>query len=658
MYLFVRGKWGARPALVAAVAYVYAPYIQYVDPYARGVLAESFSFALFPWVLWAFARLLDSLTWQKGRTFWPGRRIGLAAVLLAALICTHNLMALVLTAILAAWVLWQTVVQWVKLRSLSALIFSWPLWLALTLGVALAAFFWLPVALERDAVQLANLVSDGGHFDFHNHFLSLGELFAPTPLLDLGATEPRYLFNLGLAQWVLALIGGTTLFQRETPYRPRAIFFALAALALGFLLLPISGPVWERVPFMPFLQFPWRLLGPLLACLSVLAGLAATAAERLGKRGANLATAGLVFLIVLLGLPLTFPAEWSADFGRTDAWGIVLAERGGRWLGTTSTGDYVPADVIVVPKPQGQLIRSYEAGGLIDRVNHATIPEGASVRQVVDEPLRWVYQIDGDESFVFRLFHFYFPGWTATLDGQPAPIEPAEPDGFMTVKIPSGPHTLEIAFHDTSARTIAWVVSGLALLVGLFLVARRPGVLPAQSPHSQASISYSLLFIPLALLAFKLLVAGPLGWFRLESTGFQVARVDHAVFYRVGEEIALIGYDWEPAEPGDTAQLTLYWKALAPISTNYQVFVHLRDASGAVAAQADKLNPGDYPTQWWPLDKYVRDPYEIVIPAELPPGRYDLAVGLWLMAEGTRIPVHDEAGRLLADSIFLETQNY
>jgi hypothetical protein len=88
------------------------------------------------------------------------------------------------------------------------------------------------------------------------------------------------------------------------------------------------------------------------------------------------------------------------------------------------------------------------------------------------------------------------------------------------------------------------------------------------------------------------------------------------------------------------------------------VFVHLRDASGQVEAQSDALNPGSYPTTRWPLTQYVRDPHQLSIPAGIAPGDYRLAVGLWLMAEGKRMPVHDAAGSYLGDSLFIESVTY
>ncbi|MBN1314515.1 MAG: hypothetical protein JXA42_03570 [Anaerolineales bacterium] len=668
MYAFANRYWGRGPGLLAAATFVCAPYIQYIDPYARGVLAESFSFGLFPWVLWSFSRLDSGI---------PRRRIPLAAGLLAALICTHNLMALVFSAILAAWILWLAVQPasepvgrlFIRIGRIPIYRSTMSRIISIILGIALASFFWLPVLLERDLVQLGNLISDGGHFDFRNHFLSISEILGPTIWLDWGATEPHYAFNLGIPQWILGILGCGVLVYRKIKLdaRQNGLYFGLAAVLLLLTTLPVSSPIWEIVPFMPFLQFPWRLLGPLALCLGVLAAIALSGFESILKGSKNYKlnawlAALLVGLLLIFALPLTYPAKWPDDFGSTDLWALNQKERTGRWLGTTSTGDYVPKYVKVVPDYSDQVRDSYGQGGMIDRVNRVTLPVGTTVMQTGEKKLTWSYKIDGQKAFVFRLFHFYFPGWIADLDGETVPIKPAKPDGFMTVEIPAGPHELVFSFHDTPARKLAWSVSGLAALVcivGMFVPQRKPVGKNARkiSPIYWKSF-YPLILIPLAVLVFKIVVSDPMGWFHYESAGLEVEIAENTISYQIGDSIALIGYDLKPNRQGGTLELTLYWKALDEVPDRYQVFVHLRDSSGAVVAQSDKLNPGNYPTSRWPLDKYIRDQHTFTIPADLPDGEYKLAIGLWHMSNSERLPVRDASGIFIGDSIILETLTY
>jgi hypothetical protein len=38
------------------------------------------------------------------------------------------------------------------------------------------------------------------------------------------------------------------------------VFLVFGLLASTFMITRFSGPLWERVPLLPFVQFPWRFL--------------------------------------------------------------------------------------------------------------------------------------------------------------------------------------------------------------------------------------------------------------------------------------------------------------------------------------------------------------------------------------------------------------
>ena len=74
MYACVVRLYGSRAgALLAAVAYMYAPYY-FVDIYTRGAMAEALALALLPWVLWTFYNLhqTEGLGWFVLERAAPG----------------------------------------------------------------------------------------------------------------------------------------------------------------------------------------------------------------------------------------------------------------------------------------------------------------------------------------------------------------------------------------------------------------------------------------------------------------------------------------------------------------------------------------------------------------------------------------------------------
>ena len=106
--------------------------------------------------------------------------------------------------------------------------------------------------------------------------------------------------------------------------------------------------------------------------------------------------------------------------------------------------------------------------------------------------------------------------------------------------------------------------------------------------------------------------------------------------------LRLLGYDLaQPTlNPGETLSVTLYWRATAPVASAAKVFVHLYDAQGRLGAQVDGWPvDGTRPPYTWSVGEVIRDRQQVLLPLELPPGRYSLLVGLY-----------DREGRLVASS--------
>ncbi|HVC35219.1 MAG TPA: glycosyltransferase family 39 protein [Chloroflexota bacterium] len=84
--------------------------------------------------------------------------------------------------------------------------------------------------------------------------------------------------------------------------------------------------------------------------------------------------------------------------------------------------------------------------------------------------------------------------------------------------------------------------------------------------------------------------------------------------------------------------VTFYWRLSAPLTDDYTVFVHLVDQSGRRVAQADAPPyEGQYSTTRWPVGPIVQDVHRISLPTCLPPGRYRLDVGFYVLKTMRRL---------------------
>lgn len=677
-YLLGRELYGAAAGVWAAASFTFSPYVVFIDPHARGDLAEHFAVCLLPLTFYFFHCLLVTVVQPSG--LWGvGRGAFVGSVLtLAALVFSHNLLGLVSAGLLFAYWVWQVAVGPVTGRRMRA---GWGA-LAFVLAAALIAFFWLSALLEWNAVRLDVI---GGYFDFRQHFLSLEELLAPSRILDMGATAPRFHYNLGFAQWLLALPAFPVValsvrhtlrgrsrsdaeirrhgeqFSSMPPYSPAP--YLIMALVLIFLMLPVSVRIWEHVPGMAYLQFPWRLLGPANLMLAVCAASGLTLLPQ-GRWRDPLAALALL-AILLLALPVLYPPMWEADFGGTAPADIIAWEQKSLAYGTTSTGDFVPTGAALVPMhAEPALLESYARGGPVDRVNRATLPEGATVELVAQGPLYDRFAVSTPHEFVFRLFTFYFPGWRAYVDGQEVAIEVAGPEGFITFWIPAGEHDVLVRFGDTPPRTAGWVISALGLLVFALVVILMPGLRRSSvppSPRSLISNPRSLIWFTGALLLFvflKSMILDPRDdWLRYTSPPGEAWAAQNRLRANFGGQIELLGYDLPQrrVRSGRCFHVTLYWRALVPMEVNYQSFLHLAQPLNVLWGQDDHLNPGNLPTTRWPLDKYVWDEYKICVSPDTPPGEYMLNAGIYSLTENYRLLRYDETGQVAGDSLVIAT---
>jgi hypothetical protein len=369
----------------------------------------------------------------------------------------------------------------------------------------------------------------------------------------------------------------------------------------------------------------------------------------------------IVAVIVVSALPLLETPPWPADFGATNISRVLNEELSGRWLGTTSTADFVPSTVDIIPRPQDTMVTDMMNGRVNDRVNRATLAASTTVNSLSRSPLETRYFVTSEDDFLLRLHLFDFPGWKVTIDGDHARTELARPEGFIVIPVPAGEHIVEVKFGSTPARNIAMLISVVSIAISLLfaiMLATQPAGIEYSLDNNPVpkNVSFGPILIVVSLLFLvTVLIIQPRGLLRFESQDQRVEVADFQSNVSFGNQIALIGYDLSrgPVEPGDELSFIAYWKSLQPIDINYQVFAHLMDDDNNLITQSDKLNPGEFPTKRWPADKYIQDKHQVLLPEDLPPGEYRWSIGLWVANEGWRLPLLGEDGIQEADSFII-----
>jgi hypothetical protein len=449
MFLLARELFSRAGGLVAAVAYLYAPFQAY-DVFNRGSLSEAFAWAFPPIILWALHR------WIHER---QGRFLLVTALSLAGLVLTHNLFGFLFVPVMVAWVLVES-----RLARDGRVIARGAL--AGVLGLGLATFFWLPGLAERGWVQTDRLLGTWV-FDYRYNFLDAEQLFAPPRSVDPSLINDWPPKAIGLLPALVAMASLAAWGRLGRAGRWRVVLLLIGAAGFAALTLPVSLPVWNRLPLLAYVQFPWRYLGPAAFCTALLAGAAFT-----GSRSWPDTPLALTFVLVLvLGNLGWFYPDHCSPPGDASVADLIAWEQATDTLGATAKGEYLP--IWVRRMPGVPLIDSGTAHtGPAARLALADLPPGSRIHRASYGPVSARIDLESPIAFQARYQAFYYPGWRARVDGVDVPIAPTGPEGLISFDVPAGRHTIAVWFSDTLLRLLAKITSlfSVGALIGVCVV--------------------------------------------------------------------------------------------------------------------------------------------------------------------------------------------
>jgi uncharacterized membrane protein len=154
------------------------------------------------------------------------------------------------------------------------------------------------------------------------------------------------------------------------------------------------------------------------------------------------------------------------------------------------------------------------------------------------------------------------------------------------------------------------------------------------------------------------------GYFEIlmQPDHYLVARrkpIDQAAQVQFADQISLLGYALDETRilrGGQTIRPILDWRADREVKNRYRLHVSLADARGHLWAN-DEREPqeGALPTNRWPVGKTVGDQFTLRLPSAIPPGNYQIAVGVFDAEAARWLTARDAAGRALGESVIIRT---
>jgi 6-pyruvoyl-tetrahydropterin synthase-like protein len=430
-YLWLRRITSRNAAVVGALVYLLAPYHVSIDLYARAAIPELWSFVWIPLALYFASRALSTNSSLM--------TAGLAGAY-ALLIATHIFTALSFTPVLIGYGLHVAMStgrpsQIVRLG------------LAMVLGIALSAFYLFPALAHEKNIPASRLIELRLTSRFENHFL-----FAdPEWMRHTGRDD--FLWKVSwtsISTVLLAIAASAGIVLRSGRHKSRVTFVALwllVALASLAMMLPISAKLWQSIPALAALQFPWRFNITLTLAAAALTGLAA---ENLDIRRVNVRA---VLAAGIAALLLIWAAVDLKSGRRVTAWRPEMK--------MLLNGDYLYPAWAKWAAPE---LLDKDGVALIDRRLEAGRANGQPYIQVTGARSA-VFEAEGTNEWL-TLRRFFYPGTTATtISGQPVELRPSPGTGLIEIKPPEGHQRIQLSLPWSGVEKTGMSLSILAALV-------------------------------------------------------------------------------------------------------------------------------------------------------------------------------------------------
>jgi len=429
MFFTSRLLWRSTLAgLVSAILYVYFPY-RMVDLYVRGSIGESLSFVLFPLLFYLAIKLISKPSFLL---------VGSIGICVAALIMTHNIMTVLFMPLYILFILIQALLKNKKAIK--------EFFLSIFLGFGLSAFFSLPAIFEKNNILLSQIPIA----DRNLYFVNLSQFILPRWGYGVPIDPNGFSYQLGLAHlMVLIIIVLSLLFflikdkkNFKEYYIRLAGILTISAAFFTFLLFKPSEFLWENIPLLSEINYPWTALGILGFLISLLAGFLSK--QVLGR-----------FVMIFLGIiavVLVLPyAKTQYYFDKGDDYYITNDAT------TTSSNELMPKWVKEKPIERfKEKVEIVEGAGKVDNVSYNS--------------KRITFDALAQKNTEVRVNTIYYPGWNAVVNNQKSEIDYSHEKGVMEIKVPKGKSKVELKFLETHLRLFADILSAASILLLLFYV--------------------------------------------------------------------------------------------------------------------------------------------------------------------------------------------
>jgi len=447
---WIRSKGLRAEALPAAVVYMVAPY-RVIDLFPRTAIAEHWAFIWPPLILWvAGAKNLRVLV-----------RIPVLASLVAALLLTNLPLAALFGLGLGAWYLFSEDLRGRRLQVAAGA----------GLGFAIASFALVPQAMASSLLAIEQFFgSEAGPYRVsQNTLYSAG--FADW---NFNATVSTAL----LATFALAVLAFLLIPRSERSARGVKLAMAGALVCVLSTTRP-AGQLWDHLPILSNLQFPWRVAALLTLIVAVLT------ARLAPRRAWMVALLTAVVAIPFLGWSRTLPrAAFTTPEPALSPSGTVFPDPHAAWEASSGGWFWEHQNLVelcLVPEtmkpfliPELMGVRARELDQIRDKPAVVAGDPSALVKVISWGPTKRQIEVDSQTggNLIWRVISF--PDMRVEVDGHDVATNTDPVTGLLANPIPPGDHEITWSWQPFPALRWARRVS-VAALIGIIALSVAAG---------------------------------------------------------------------------------------------------------------------------------------------------------------------------------------
>lgn len=444
IYFYAR-RWLARSAASVVMAlYIIWPY-HLLDQYIRGAMAELLSFIWMPLMLLLGELLVGNSLEVKGFSgvtpsvqnatpVFSKRRHTMMRALLrmtglamcyGAFLWSHPPTAYQFTLAFSLFILLRGLASkdWQGLIRVGA---------SMVIGLALAAAYLYPAFIEQKFIRHEILEEI---WPYHHTYV-----FAPFGYIQDNPSFYRLINQIWLCGTVMIVFGGVALClfgpgrkASTAKVRNHAVLWLILGCSASFMMTSVSAPFGRFLPKIEIGVFSWRMLSITTLIIALLAGVITHAVIefRQERRKRKVVLLSLVAGSIIIG-SLSFSAlRVVAPVNHSLPFQPELGHQNEAMLPVTAPDD--PEDL---PRMERALLTAGNGEISIEEWK----PEHRALRAKLTRP----------DQLQVRTFNY--PGWTARVDGRPAPLHSHKELGNIILDLSAGNHHVSLDFLETPVR--------------------------------------------------------------------------------------------------------------------------------------------------------------------------------------------------------------